>query len=251
MPNANPKLETLRRSIRLLERPAARHSPALPFGIAEIDAHLPEGGLALGALHEIGGGGPDEVAAASAALFTAGILARLPHSILWCTTGHDLFLPGLACAGLHPDRVIRVCAPDEKTVLLTMEEALRHPGLSAVVGELTRLPMTASRRLVLAAEKSGVTALALRRRREGKPDDAGFTAAATRWRITPSPSLPVPAGMGPARWQVDLTRCRNAGGKTWMMESCDAQGRLSIPADLAHRPAVQIPPGWRAGRHAA
>ncbi len=95
--------------------------------------------------------------------------------MLWCAAGDDLFAPGLACAGLHPDRVIHAVAPTSRAVLLVMEEALRHPGLSAVVGEVSRLPMTASRRLVLAAERSGVMALALRRRREGRPEETGLT----------------------------------------------------------------------------
>jgi protein ImuA len=40
----------------------ARHERAvLPFGIKAIDERLPEGGLALGALHEMAGGGDRRV----------------------------------------------------------------------------------------------------------------------------------------------------------------------------------------------
>jgi protein ImuA len=231
-------LADLRHRIRLLERPAWHAAAAHPFGLPAIDAHLPDGGLALGALHEVAGGGADSVPAAAACLFTAGIVARLGRGVLWCVTGGDLFPPGLACAGLPPDRVLHAQAPDEKTVLLVMEEALRHPGLCAVVGELTRLPMIASRRLVLAAEKSGVLAVALRRRREGKPEDTALNAAATRWRITPVPSAPLSTqGIGRSRWQIELTRCRGATPQTWIMEACDAQGYLGIPAPLASRQA--------------
>ena len=250
-PGAQPTqvtdLDALRRRIRLLERPAARPANALAFGVAEIDSHLPDGGLAHGTLHELAGGGADASHAASATLFAAGILARLPHSVLWCTTASDLFAPGLACAGLHPDRVIHVRAPDDAAVLLVMEEALRHPGLSGVLGELHRLTMTQSRRLVLAAEKTGAVALALRRRREGRAEEDGLTAAATRWQVTPAPSAPLPVpGIGRARWQLDLTRCRNGAPQTWMMEACDAQGRLSLPAELAHRPAAARHAGFGA-----
>lgn len=235
-------LDALRGRIRLLERPAARTGGVLAFGVASIDALLPDG-LPQAALHEIGGGGPDAVHGAAASLFAAGILARLSAAsgapVLWCTTRPDLFAPGLACAGLHPDRVIHAVADDEATVLLVMEEALRHPGLSAVLGEVARLPMTASRRLVLAAEKSGVMALALRRRPEGRPEDTATNAAYSRWCVTPVPSAPLPVpGIGRARWRIDLTRCRGAEPKTWMMEACDAQGRLSLPAELAHGPAA-------------
>jgi protein ImuA len=247
-------LDDLRGRIRRLERPTGRPAGALPFGIPAIDQALPAQGLERGTLHEIAGGGADEVAGACAALFTAGILARLPHSILWCGTARDLFAPGLACAGLLPHRVLHAEAPDDTTVLLVMEEALRHPGLSAVVGELTSLPMTASRRLVLAAEKSGVTALALRRRREGKAEKSGLTAACTRWRVTPLPSPPpLPGqhsgGLDRARWRIELTRCRGGQPDSWIMEACDAQGCLAVPADLADRPAGQTGQAW-AGLHA-
>src|SRR6266446_3734285 len=52
-----PVLAALRERIQRLEGGAARPRTALPFGIKAIDQHLPEGGLALGALHEVAGGG--------------------------------------------------------------------------------------------------------------------------------------------------------------------------------------------------
>jgi protein ImuA len=242
-PAATPSavLAALRGRIQALERPCARTERVHPFGIAALDAHLPEGGLALGALHEIAGGGADAVPAAAATLFVAGMLARLAggRPVVWCAATQDLFPPGLACAGLDPARLLHTAAQDEKTVLLVMEEALRHPGLAAVVGELTKLPMVASRRLALAAEKSGVMAIALRRRREGRPAEEGLSAAATRWCVTPLPAtaLPVPGGeaLGRARWQVALTRCRGGEAAQWIMEACDAQGCLAVPAELEHR----------------
>jgi protein ImuA len=218
--------------VRVLERPVARHCGSLLFGVAEIDAHLPEHGLPVAALHEVSGGGEDAGPAACATLFVVGIVGRLQGTVLWCG-GADIFGPGLACAGLPPDRVLYAEAADEKTVFLVMEEALRHGALSAVVGEVSRLPMTASRRLVLAAEKSGVMAVALRRRPGG--EDAP-NAARTRWRISPLPSAPLPVpGIGRGRWQVELARCRGGTPKSWIMEACDAQGCLGVPAELGDR----------------
>jgi protein ImuA len=83
-----------------------RDRPALPFGIRPLDEHLPAGGLALGALHEVVEAGPAAEFAGAATLFTAGIAARLKGPVVWCLTRRDLFAPGLAAAGLHPDRVI-------------------------------------------------------------------------------------------------------------------------------------------------
>jgi protein ImuA len=223
-----PTLAALKERVRLLEQPAARDDRVLPFGIARIDGHLPDHGLARAALHEVSGEAP------CATLFVAGILARLDCAVLWCARSTDLFAPGLAGAGLKPDRVLYAQAPDEKTVLLAMEEALRHPGLAAVVGEVSRLPMTASRRLTLAAEKSGVMAVALRRAATRQADQPAPNAARSRWRITPLPSTPLTApGIGRARWKVELTRCRGGVPDCWIMEACDAQGYLAVPAELA------------------
>ena len=99
-------IEELRERIRRLESAAVRRRLVLPFGIKAIDRHLPGGGLALGALHEVAGGGHGAIDSAAAALFAAGIAARLRGQVLWCLTRQDLFAPALAQAGLMPDRVI-------------------------------------------------------------------------------------------------------------------------------------------------
>jgi hypothetical protein len=96
-------------------------------------------------------------------LFAAGIAARTRGKVLWCLTRLDLFAPALAQAGLNSDRVIYLEGGDEKTILACFEEGLRHGGLGAVVAEVARLPMTASRRLQLAAEGSVTIGIALRR----------------------------------------------------------------------------------------
>ena len=129
-----------------------RRAAALPFGVACIDAALPGGGLALGGLHEIAGGGPDAEHGAAAALFAAGILARIPGPVLWVLEQRDLFAPGLAGAGLHPDRVVYAQAGRQEAMLV-MEEGLRHRGLAGVAAEISgRITLSASRRLQLAAE---------------------------------------------------------------------------------------------------
>ena len=111
----------------------------LPFGIEAIDGRLPGRGLALGALHEVAGGGNAAIDGAAAALFAAGIAARTKGKVLWCITRPDLFAPALAQVGLAADRVIYVEACDEKSVLACFEEGVRHGGLGAVVAEVARL----------------------------------------------------------------------------------------------------------------
>jgi protein ImuA len=140
-------LESLRAQVRQIEGQHRRATPSLPFGVAVVDARLPGGALPLGALHEIAGGGNGAIDGAAAALFAAGIAARTRGKVLWCLTRLDLFAPALAQAGLNSDRVIYLEGGDEKTILACFEGGLRHGGLGAVVAEVARLPMTASRRL--------------------------------------------------------------------------------------------------------
>src|SRR6267142_609373 len=108
-------IAALRERIHCLEGGARHEQAVLPFGIEVIDERLPEGGLALGALHEVAGGGNGAVDGAAAALFAAGIAARTGGRVLWCVTRQDLFAPALAQASLTPDRVIYVEAGDEKS----------------------------------------------------------------------------------------------------------------------------------------
>ncbi len=233
-----PGIEELRWRIRRLEGAAARRRLVLPFGIKAIDRHLPGGGLALGALHEVAGGGNGAIDGAAAALFTAGIAARARGKVLWCVIRQDLFAPAVAQAGLMPDRVIYVEAGDEKSVLICFEEGLRHGGLGAVVAEIARLSMTASRRLQLAAESSGATGIAIRRWRRQTEAAADFgppTASVTRWRVSALPATPLPVpGVGRARWQVELIRCRAGESADFEVEACDAKGRLALPSSLVH-----------------
>lgn len=231
-------LEDLRTRIAGIAQAGRARHPVVPFGVAAIDAHLPQGGLLRGALHEIAGG----VHGAEAVLFVAGVLARLDGPVLWCLRRRDLFAPALAGAGLHPDRVLYAEAGDERTVLLCLEKGVRHAGLAGAVGEVARLSMTASRRLQLAAEASGVIAFVIRRWRTAAEEAGDFgqpTAAVTRWRITAAPSSPLPfPGIGRARWRLELVRVRGGDSAAWEVEACDGQGRLALSAELADRPVA-------------
>src|ERR1700730_8161498 len=159
------RLAALRRRREALERAGRRDRAVLPFAVPAVDKALPGKGLALGALHEVAGAGPDEEDGAIAAAFLAGILARLEPARpgLWCLAARVLYGPGLAACGLAPERLILARAQSEQAVLWAMEEGLRSAALAAVIGEVEALPSAASRRLQLAAEASGVTAFALRR----------------------------------------------------------------------------------------
>ena len=224
-------VEKLRERIAHLESSPGRRPAILPFGVPGVDSALPGGGLAFGALHEFAGGGTDTVNGAAAALMVAGIAARTKGKVLWCLTRPDLFFPAISQVGLHPDRVIFCEGDKEEDVLASMEEGLSFGGFGAVVGELVRLPMTASRRLHLAAEKTGTMALALRRwRRQAEASDYGQpTASTSRWRISMLPSEPLPvAGVGRARWLAELMRVKAGECAEFEIGACDAKGRICL-----------------------
>lgn len=231
-------ISELRDRIALLEGGATMKAGCLPFGVPEIDDRMPGGGLAYGALHEFAGGGSGTVDGAAAALFVAGIAARTKGKIVWCLARPDLFFPSLAQVGLNANRVIFVESDREEDLLANMEEAVSYGGLGAVVGEIVRLPMVASRRLQLAAEKSGTMAMIVRRwRRQTEANDFGQPSASmTRWRVSvmPSEELPVP-GIGRARWLLELMRSRAGECAEFEIGACDDKGRVHLSAGAGDR----------------
>lgn len=235
-PHDAAALDMLRAQIARMETSQVGHAgkQALPFGVAEIDDALPGGGLALGAFHEVAGTGSDTEHGVAPAQLIAGIAARLVGRVIWIVERAPPFGAGLACVGLDPGRVIFVEAG--RSVLLAMEEGLRHADLAAVVCEMSgRFGLTASRRLQLAAEASGVTAFALRLSRTfddpvlGEPN-----AAFSRWRVGHAPSPPAlphapdVAGVGRAHWCLNLIRVRGAQPRSWVVEAPDHSGRLAL-----------------------
>lgn len=241
LPSSDPRIDALRAEVRGIEcgDRLAQCGEVLAFGIDAIDRALAAGGLARGALHETAGATAALTDDAAATLFTAGIAARLGGTVLWALTRRDLFAPGLAQAGLPPGRLIYAeCRKDEE-VLAVMEEGLRHGSLAAVVAEVGRVGMTATRRLQLAAESTGTAALVLRRWRSSADPLLVPSAAATRWRIGCVPSAQLPAaGVGRPRWAVELVRQRGGPAHDWIMEGTDEAGRLAPPARAQHRTAA-------------
>ncbi|HTU10854.1 MAG TPA: protein ImuA [Allosphingosinicella sp.] len=246
------RLDALRAEIRAIERggpvPAAR--PAVPFGLEAVDSRLAGGGL-LPALHEAAAASAAPGDDAAATLFLAALAARVsravgrgdgPGQVLWAVARLDLFAPGLAQAGLTPERLLYAQCRDDAEVLAVMEEGVRHGSLAAVIGEAGRADMTATRRLQLAAEDSGTAAFLLRRWRRTAADPlAAPSAACTRWRIGCAPSSPLPFeadpmdGLGRARWQVALVRQRGGPPHDWLLEIPDAEARFALPAPAGDR----------------
>jgi protein ImuA len=234
-------INALRDQVARLERTASggRRGKLRPItlGAPALDRHLPWGGLPRGALHEVAGEGVDREQAAAAAGFAALWLARLQEAgpVLWIVRAAsraaiDLHAHGLHQQRLDPKRLILVAARRDDEALWAMEEGLKAQSLGAVLGEIEKLDLTASRRLQLAAEASGVTAFVLRRWRlmeRAARDTAQPIAAVTRWRIA---SLPTEGEIG---WRIELTRCRGGKPGSWIMEKVDGSDELLVQSEGA------------------
>lgn len=239
-------LAELRARLARLDHGDRTDRPILPLGLAAVDRVLPGGGLARGCLHELCG----ETERAAAAGFAAALLGRLAADghALWIGPRGDLYAPGLAAQGLPPERLIVVQARARDARLWALEEALRSPGLTAVLAEVDRLTLTQSRRLQLAAEAQGVTAFLLRPPSAcGAPNaapGAAPTAAMTRWRITPladAATDDASRAWEPPRWRVELVRCRGGRTGAWAIAWREGgfheiTGALALAAQPGDRP---------------
>ena len=217
-------LVSLRRRIARLEgqRPSSA-ALRVATGHAGIDSAL-GGGLALGRLHETFAATPEDAgAAAGFAGLLAGFAAR-DGPVIWLREGEAeararLYGPGLAELGLDPARLVVAVPAAPLDLLRAAADVVRCNAVAVAVIELWRQPrpldLTASRRLAVAAEASGVTALLLRIAAEPGP-----SAAQTRWQVAAAPSRAMGAD-APGRPTFDLELTRQRGGPTglaWHVE---------------------------------
>lgn len=200
--------------------PVLNRAECLPLG-ASLDGVL-GGGLARGQLHEVfsadaGGLGGVLGFAAALAAGARGPVVWVRQDMAVSETG-SLYGAGCAELGIDPARLLLVEACDAASVLRAAEEALRHPAPALVIAEPWGMPrvldLTATRRLALRAGERGTLALLLRPGAEPSP-----SVAATRWLIAPAASgSPLPFGLGPPAFAVELVRNRLGPLGRWIVE---------------------------------
>lgn len=155
--------------------------------------------------------------------FTLSLLPQQHGPILWVQdhasrreNGH-IYTPSLAAFGVdHPVLQVHVSRP--RDVLWAMEEGAACAGLSAVIGEIHGAPavldFTATKRLAMRAEHSGVPVYLIR-----SGDPGTLSAARARWRVTALPSARHPhdaRAPGQPQWDVDLFRARGEQPGRWV-----------------------------------
>ncbi|QPF86934.1 DNA repair protein [Bradyrhizobium genosp. L] len=240
-------LASLRGSIARLEAPTEANLPnRMALGHAGADAML-RGGLAPATLHEVFAAGHQSGAATG---FVAGLAGRLAprKPLIWVRQDFSdrengaLSMSGLCELGLDPRLLVTVRAADVDAALRTTADALACDALGAVVfevwGNARQLDLVASRKLTLAAQASGVTALVLRIAATPVP-----STAETRWIVRAAHSPPGTAAnvWGAPRFDAELVRNRHGPVGRWIMEwKCD-ECQFSEPS--AHpQPLAATPP---------
>lgn len=225
----------LRRRLARMEGMPADGEDRLPFGLPALDDHLPPGGLAFGAIHEIIPAEETDLPAAFS--FLLALLGRSPgHTPLLlvlsskklarCGRPHGHGLNGL---GLAPARLTLVETANESEALWATEEAVRAHGPTVVASALGgKLDLKASQRLLHATRDANLPLLLLR------PGGESVVTAATRWRIGTAPGERDRFGMLLSwRWHVTLERCRNGRPGDWGVEFDHATHRFGLAATVA------------------
>jgi protein ImuA len=138
--------------------------------------------------------------------------------------------------GLATHNLVHVEARDSRDALWAMEEGLRCSALGAVIGEIwgdpKALDFTATRRLAVAAERSGVSAFLIR-----LGGNANLSGARMRWRIASASSLfnaLDPRAPGTPAWDAELFRARSSPPGRWSIAyEADAFHLAAAPRDGA------------------
>lgn len=188
----------------------------IDVGVGAIKYAFPNSMFPTGAVHELLCNTAETGAATGG--FVSGILAALMQNggvCVWVSQKQMVFPLALKAFGIEPCKVIFITLQKEKDILWVMEEALKCPGLAAVVGEVQQISFTASRRLQLAVEESRVTGFIIR----NTTRNLNTIACIARWKITPLQSeledgMP---GVGLPRFNVQLLKVRNGKPGIWQV----------------------------------
>lgn len=246
MAEAVMELSRLREEIARIEGRTKRFTSlkestekAWTFGLAEIDAALPEEGLSAGLLHDFFPEQKQNFTAVAALILR--LLGRLPRRgpVVWCQGQlvareyGRVHAPGLLKDGVRPERFVFVTLPQARQMGFVLEEALKMAPVAAVIGEGPPLSFTETRRLSLIAARSGVPCLFL-----NTEAVVEASAARTRWRVKPVPGpgdAIDPKTPGPPVWRVELIRARGGRPGAWEITWDDETHSFRLLSDACDR----------------
>lgn len=192
-----------------------------------------------GWLHELWTPHPHDHAAATA--WALSVIRPGKKPLLWITSLDLLreqglpYAPGLVQMGMSPEDFILVRTRSMDDALWALEEAIKSNAFAGVIGEITDLSLTNSRRLSLAVQTQQARCLLLIR-----SETAPQSAAYSRWRTSAYPSAEgsnTNACPGAARLQADLHKHR--GGeppRQTLMEWQDATHCFHMVSPMVNQP---------------
>jgi protein ImuA len=234
-----------------VEGPAPGAAQGWGLGLAEIDRHLPQAGLAGDGVHEIAPAAHGDMPAALgfAAALAVRRLACGPRGepaddrpLLWCRLAAEtrewgrIYGHGLEALGFPRQRLLTATLNRPDAVLWTIEEALKSAALAGVVADVgSGLDLTGVRRLMLAANVGKTPGLLV-----FPTPPRGGTAARTRWSVAAGPSAAPPfddRAPGLPAWTLRLVRCRGGRPGEWFVEWSHATHRFALAPAVSGRAA--------------
>lgn len=224
----------------------------ISFGIPEIDEALPHRGIQRGAIHELFYNDPLQPFS-----FPSCIPALLSHNAHLSITTQRSWSREIGSGGIgneeNPplytvwigkqcwptpatlsllaaepspsssliDSSLFIDPPDDKLTLWALETALRSPSIHLVVAACPRVSLVTTKRLSLAAQNNGTTALLLRNIR----DIAAPSCAATKWLISPTPS-PYETPL----WNLSLNKIKGNATRSssWLVGIYEENSNVSL-----------------------
>ena len=248
----NPiQLETLRQQIARLEqsRPGDGDGP-ISSGCGPLDRLLPGGGFRRGTLAEWLAAGEGSgvtglaLAAARQACRTVGGRSETPPAgwpdgtLVVLDSRCEFYPPAAVRLGIEPQNLILVRAGSQADNRWALDQALRCPGVAAVLAWPQKIDGRTFRRLQLAAEEGGGLGLLIRP--PAAREEPSW--ADVRLLVEPLPVGPLPVGtlpVGPLlnckrRVRIHLLRCHGAAsGRSMDLEIDDETHTLHLAAQLA------------------
>jgi protein ImuA len=197
------------------------------FGLAAVDAHLPELGLARHALHDFA---PHRYGDTPATLgFTLSLaiqrlnIDRRSRPVLWCRSAIEcqehgkLYGHGAERLGLPREKLLVLVLKKQVSLFWVMEEALKSGCFSTVISDAAsqQTDLTTTRRLSLSASEGRSSGLLVFNRNHNSA-----TSSASRWQVATSPSPPPalePQAPGYPAWAVTLSRIRGGRPGHWTL----------------------------------
>jgi protein ImuA len=212
------------------------------FGVADIDAHLPEQGLVRSGLHDISPHAYGDIPAAMRVTLAMAIrrmndpVERRP--LLWCRLAREvreygnLYGHGIEFMGLPRHRFVTVTLKRPMDALWVAEEALKSGAVAVVItdADAKHISLTATRRLSLAAQAGKAAGLMV-----FTTPQSGATTSHTRWIASASRSQPPPYDFhapGKSSWNLELVRARGGRPGAWVVEWQNASHCFNLVSKL-------------------